>query len=130
MIGFSYLSLRLQPFDIKAAASTLTQLLRFGLVFVSFLILLGIGLLVLAIGGSANDLVILIGSSVFFVISFAALIFIFLISDKTRIKSFVVWLPKAVNKLVALLHYNSSKQFVDIKKSSGFWARFMKTISI
>lgn len=116
VVGFSYLSLRLQPFGIKAASSTLAQIMRFGLTFLSFLILLGLGLLILAIDGSANDLVMLIGGSVFFMIIFGTLVFVFLISDRQRIKRFVAWLPKGVNKLVGLIHYKSKKPLLDIPK--------------
>ncbi|MYB40302.1 flippase-like domain-containing protein [Candidatus Saccharibacteria bacterium] len=114
--GFSYLSLRLRPFGINVAASTLAQSMRYVLTFLSFLIFLGLGLFILAIDGRANDLVMLIGGSVFFLAIFGTIVFIFLISSRKRIKEFTAWLPKAINKIVQTIHYRSDKELIDMVK--------------
>lgn len=114
--GFSYLSLRLRPLGIKVSSSTLAQSLRFGLTFLSFLILLGLGLFWLALDGKVNNLVILLASSIFFLTIFGILLFVFLISHKQRIKSFIAWLPKTINKLAQVFRYKPHRQLIDLDR--------------
>ena len=116
MSGFSYLSLRLRPLGVNFASSTLAQSMRFAMTFISFLVILGIGLFLLAIDGKANDLVMLMGGSVFFLVIAGTGLFVFLINSQRRIKEFVAWLPKAINKLVQVIHYKSKKELIDIVK--------------
>ena len=114
--GFSYLSLRLRPFGINVASSTLAQSMRYILTFLSFLVFLGLGLFILAIDGRADDLVMLIGGSVFFLAIFGTIAFVFLISSRKRIREFTTWLPKAINKTVQIIHYKSDKELIDMAK--------------
>ena len=116
MSGFSYLSLRLRPLGINFATSTLAQSLRFVLSFISYLPILGIGLLLLALGGQANDSVMLLGGSLFSMIIIGTLLFIYLIGSKTRINEFVDWLPKAINRVVQALPSRSDKEFISLSK--------------
>ncbi|MCY3804629.1 MAG: lysylphosphatidylglycerol synthase transmembrane domain-containing protein [Candidatus Saccharibacteria bacterium] len=115
--GFTYLSLRLQPAGINIAASTLAQVVRFATTFVSFLVFLGLGLLLLAITGKAGGLVILVGSSIFSLTLFGVAIFVFLVSDQQRIQGFISWLPKTINHLSALLPYKTrGKELINMTK--------------
>ena len=115
-MGFSYLGLRLRSFGINFASSTLAQSLRFVLTFISFLIILGLGLFILAINGEASNLIMLIGGSVFFMVFFGTFLFVFLINSKRRINEFVAWLPKAINMIFRTIHYKSNKELIDIAK--------------
>ncbi len=129
-MGFSYLGLRLRPFDINLASSTLAQSVRFVLTFISFLIILGLGLFLLAIDSGADDLImspgghqfvrrnliLLLGGGVFFMVVTSTLLFIFLISSQKRIKEFVAWLPKAINRIVQTIHYKSKKELINIAR--------------
>lgn len=99
--GFSYLSLRLKQLNISTAKSTLAQLLRFGLTFTSFLILLFVGMLLLALGRHTSPLIVLVSSSVAFMTLFGVIVAGFIISDEKRIKAFVGLLPKVVNKIIS-----------------------------
>lgn len=101
--GFSYFSARLKPFGVSVAQSTLTQTLRFGLTFASYVILLFIGLFMLALGGSASNMIILITCSLAFLTVFAILIGIYIVSSKDRIHSFSQNLTKVVNRVLQLV---------------------------
>ena len=102
-VGFSYLGLRLRPFGIRFATSTLVHSMRFVLTFLGFLLLLGPGLLILAADDKANDLALVIGRDIFFLTLVGAAIFVFLISSRQRIHGFVVWLPKVINQIAQRL---------------------------
>ena len=114
--GFSYLSLRLRNMGVKVATSTLAQSIRFALTFLTFLLFLGIGLIWLAVDGKVDHLVLLIAGSIFMLTIFGGIIFIFLISDKKRIKNFTSWLPKTINKLFSALGYKAKRDLIDISR--------------
>jgi uncharacterized protein (TIRG00374 family) len=113
--GFSYLSLRLRKFGISTAKSTLAQLLRFALTFLSFLSLVFVGMIFLSVESNTSPLLILISSSIIFLTIFGTGIGIFIISKSSRIKGFVSWLPKALNGLFRLFHI-TKREIIDIVK--------------
>jgi len=98
--GFSYLSLRMKQYGISTAKTTLAQILRFGLTFISFLLLLFIGMVILAFSQHTSPLIILVSSSVAFLTLFGVIVGIFVISDEKRVKAFVGFLPKILNKVL------------------------------
>ena len=127
--GFSYLSLRLRPFGINFASSTLAQSLRFMLTFLSFLPILGIGLILLMTDSQADeqieflgnvmnrgDMFMLVGGSIFLFVVIATALFIYLISSRKRIEKFIAWLPKMINWIVRLVHHKSNKELISIAK--------------
>lgn len=98
--GFSYLNLRLKQSHIPASKSALAQLLRFALTFLSFLVLLFLGMFVLAFRRHTNPLTILIGSSLAFLTLIGVLVGGFIVSDEKRIKAFSGFLPKIANRII------------------------------
>lgn len=101
--GFSYFAARLKPFGVSTAQSTLTQTMRFVLTFASFVILLFIGLFLLALGGSASNMIILITCSLAFSTAFMIIIGAYVVSSKARIKTFTKALTKAANKALHMV---------------------------
>lgn len=98
--GFSYFAARLKPYGVTTVQATLTQTMRFILTFVSFIFLLFLGLFLLALGGSASNMTILITCSLTFLTVFTIIGGIYVVSSKTRIKSFTRSLTKVVNKVL------------------------------
>jgi hypothetical protein len=113
--GFTYVSLRLKSKKITTAQATLAQVMRFGLVFTSYQLLMAFGLFLLAINGRANRLMILIAGSL------ATLLFIltagiaFIAGSKQRINSFVTFVPKALNDLIRIIK-PSRKEAINMTK--------------
>lgn len=95
--GFSYLSVRMKQLGVSTSKSTLAQILRFALTFISFIVILLFGIVVLAFGKNTSPLIILISSTIIFSTIAGAAIGVFIISKASRIKAFVSWLPKALN---------------------------------
>lgn len=114
--GFSYLSLRLKSHGVSTAKSTLAQILRFALTFISFLVLLLLAVFALSLSQSAGGLVILITSAIIFATIFGTGVGIYIISQPSRIKSFVGWLPKAVNYVARLFKRDKTHGLIDIGK--------------
>lgn len=98
--GYSYFAVRLKKYGISSSTSTLTQLMKLMMVFVSFMVLLFIGMFILTFSDKANSLLILISSSLAFLTLFGVLIVGYIISDESRIKSFSGFLPKLVNSII------------------------------
>jgi len=101
--GFSYFATRLKPYGVTTAQATLTQTMRFFLTFASYVILLFIGLFLLALGGNASNMIILISCSLAFLTVFAIVGGAYIISSESRIKHYTKSLTKAANKVLHVL---------------------------
>lgn len=112
--GFSYLSIRMKALGVSTSKSTLAQILRFGLTFVSFILLLVIALILLAFDGSTSPLIVLISSTIIGSTIFGSAVAIFIISKASRIKAFVSWLPKAFNYVFK--YFKKGKDIISMDK--------------
>ena len=98
--GFSYFGLRMSSFKVSAGKSTLVQMLRMILVFVSFQVLLVFGLIALAAVGKASNFTILISSSVVTLILVGTGFVAYIAGSRSRIDSFFTALTKFINRLI------------------------------
>ena len=98
--GFSYLTLRMRDEGISTAKATLVQMMRFILLFIGFQVLLFVGLVMLAIGGRANDFILLMSGMLATLILVATLLIAFVIGSKSRIKAFLTFLTKVLNGII------------------------------
>lgn len=101
--GFSYLSFRLRNEKVSTAQATLVQMMRFVLFFVSFQILLFLGLIMLAVGGQANDFIILVAGSLATFLLFGTFMLAFVIGSKQRINAFFTFITKIVNRIIQIV---------------------------
>jgi len=101
--GFSYLSWVLSRLGVKPGRSTMAQIVRFVLTFLSFVVLLvvAVGLLVLEQQISRVVVLLCIMLAVFAV--GATLGLIYLLGSKRRITRFSLWLTKKVNRFVGFI---------------------------
>jgi hypothetical protein len=114
--GFSYLSVRLKRLGVSTAKSTLAQLLRFTMTFVSFLVVLVFALFALAFSQSVGGLVIVISSLIIFATIAGTGVGVFIISKPSRIKAFVSWLPKAVNYVARPFKRDKQTSLINMQK--------------
>lgn len=101
--GFSYLSWVLSRLGVKPGRSTMAQIVRFVLTFLSFVVILvvAVGLLVLEQQISRVVVLLCIMLAVFAV--GATLGLIYLLGSKKRITRFSLWLTKKVNRFVGFI---------------------------
>lgn len=104
--GISYFSLRLKPRGISTAQSTLASLIKLILLFVSFQIMLVFGLILLALDGRANGVLILVVSSLVTLMIIGTFMFAFIIGSKQRINDFLLFMTKVFNKVVQVFSRN------------------------
>lgn len=98
--GFSYFGLRMKNYGVSPGKATLVQTLRFVTVFLSFSVLLLIGLFSLAIAGKASNFVILIASSLVTLLFVGIGLLVYVVGNRQRIDSFLTTATKIVNRLI------------------------------
>ncbi len=114
--GFSYIGVRMREEQVSGAKASLVQMMRFVLLFISFQILLFVGLLLLAIGGDASDLVILIAGSLTTLLFVATVAITFIIGSKQRINSFFTFITRFINRIIHLVR-RSNPETINIKRA-------------
>lgn len=101
--GFSYFGVRMKDFEVTTGKSTLVQTMKFVLLFVSFEVLLVIGLIFLALGNQASNLVILVASSLATFLLVATFGAAFLIGSKKRINGFFTYIARFLNRAIHIV---------------------------
>jgi uncharacterized protein (TIRG00374 family) len=121
--GLSYFSLRLRSEDVRVAKSTLVQLMKLVLVFLSFEVLLMLGMFILAANGKASNLVIFIGSSLSTLLIVGTAAFIYMVGSRSRIESFLTGLTYVLNKIIQLVRWNHPET-INISKARAAFGEF------
>jgi len=101
--GISYFSMRMRSNEITGGRATLVQLMKLVLIFISFEILVVAGLLIMAIAGRANDLVILITGSLTTAMIIGTFGFVYVVGKKERITTFFTFLTHGLNRLIRIV---------------------------
>lgn len=101
--GISYFSIRLRGQDVGSTKSTFVQVMKFALLYISYLPILVLGLFLLALRGHSNNLVIALTSSIITMVIIGTIVVIYIIESRSRISNFLTWITKAINWLVHLV---------------------------
>lgn len=112
--GFSYLGLRLRRYGVPVSRTTLAQTMRFAATFVSFLLVLFLGMFLLSFSNQVGGVTLFIGISITVTTILGSLAGVFIISSEQRIKAFTAFLPKLVNKISKPL--TKKRNFIDIDR--------------
>ncbi len=98
--GISYFGLRMKNDSITGGKATVVQLLKLILLFVSFEILLIAGLIFMAVGGRASNLVVLAGGSLSTLLVVGTFAFIMIIGSERRIHATFSTITILVNRII------------------------------
>lgn len=101
--GFSYFGVRMRGAGVSSGKATLVQMMRFILIFISFQVLLFIGLLVLAFNGGVSNFVILIAGSLATLLLVGTIGTAFIVGSEKRINGFFKYITIAVNKIISVV---------------------------
>lgn len=123
--GISYFGVRLSgQEEISGAKATLIQLMKLAMTFLSFELLMIIGLICLAVFGKVNNVTILVAASLFtFIIVFTG-VFVYVVGSKQRINSFFTAITKALNWLIHLIFRTSTKEAININNAKKVFNDF------
>jgi uncharacterized protein (TIRG00374 family) len=112
----SYTNVRLKPESVSGANATLLHLIKTISIFLSFLILLVIGLFLLALGGKASPIIILIATVVVTIMVIVTGGAIFLVGSEKRIDSFFTWVTLFLNRVVKTFRPKITEA-IDVKRA-------------
>jgi uncharacterized protein (TIRG00374 family) len=88
--------------DVGAGKSTLVQVMKFVLVFISFQILLGVGLLFLSISGETSNFLIMIVAILSTLLFVGTVLLAYILGSKQRMNNFFTLMTRGINKFI---HY-------------------------
>lgn len=99
--GISYFGMKVSnKHDISGGRATLIQLMKLALTFISFELLLLIGIFSLAIVGRINELTIVVAGSITTLLLVATILFGYIVGSRSRINSFFGSITKLINWLI------------------------------
>lgn len=101
--GFSYFGLKMKNYGVSPGQATLVQMMRFIFIFISFQVLLFTGLLMLAIGGNASDLTILVSGSLATLLVILTASMAYVIGSRSRINAFFTFLTSVINRIIHIV---------------------------
>lgn len=110
--GFSYLAWILKKHKVSVARSTMSQIIRFLLTFVSFILLLIVSMVVLTVERKIDLPIILIGFELIIAAIVAISLGIWLIKSNDRLRRFSAWLTKKVNGFIRWITRGKKKRLV------------------
>lgn len=119
--GVSYFGVRMRSDHVTGGRAAVVQLMKLVMIFISFEILLCIGLLVLAISGRSSDITILIAGSLTTLVVGLTGLFMFIIGSEKRISSFLTFITKVVNQIVHMVR-PSYPEAINVEKASRLFA--------
>lgn len=119
--GFSYMAWVLGRHGVSAARSTMAQLVRFLLVFSSFVLLMLVAVAFLAFTSKVDRTVVLVTAILTLATIGAIVACVWLVKSEGRLQSFSQWLTRSINRLVAFLTRGRKTKFAKAKVISEFF---------
>jgi uncharacterized protein (TIRG00374 family) len=116
--GISYFGVRMRSADITGTQASLVQLMKLLLIFISFEVLLAVGLLILALDGQANDLLLLIAGSITTLLLVGTIGFVSIIGSERRIHSTFTAVTRIINKLIWFFR-RSKAETISTERAEG-----------
>ena len=104
--GISFFGVRLRGKDITSTKAGLVQIMKLLLLFVSFEFLLITGLLIMAIDGQANELVVLVAGSISTLLVVGTVAFVMIIGSEKRIHATFAAGTRFLNKTIHIFRPN------------------------
>lgn len=123
--GISYFGLRLKKGkEITAAKATLIQIMKLALGFLSFELLLIIGMLMLASVGQVNNLTILVGTAISTLLLVGTFGFVYIVGSQARINHFFTGVTKGLNKLIGLIRPGYHPETINVSAAKEVFNDF------
>ena len=121
--GISYFGFKMRELGVRGTKATLVQTMKLLLLFVSFEVLLFIGMLILAISGRASDLIIMIGSGLTMLVFCGTAVFLYVIGSRHRIHTFLTTTTAIVNRIIRVVR-PKHPETINILKAKGTFESF------
>lgn len=119
--GFSYLSWILAKHGVSVARSTMSQIVRFALTFISFVMIITIAVVFLALDHKIDRVILLISAALVVACVGAITVAIVIIGNKQRLERFSKWLTRVANQFLSFFTRGRKKDAVKLKTILGFF---------
>ncbi len=119
--GFSYLAWVLSKYKVSVARSTMAQIIRFALTFISFVVLMMVALLILTLNHQVDRAMVLIAVALTVLAIGATITIIWLVKDRRRLTRFSAWVTQKINTVVRFFTAGKKKQVVEAPVVLGFF---------
>jgi len=119
--GFSYLGWILHRHGVSAGRATMAQIIRFAMMFLSFVSIIVISVIVLAFDNGINRTIIIISGSFIIAAIGSTFFLIYMIGNHNRLVAFSGWLTGIVNKIVYKLTRGKKRQILKLQIVEGFF---------
>ena len=110
--GFSYLAWVLSRHKVPVSRSTMAQIVRFTLTFLSFVLLLIIAMIALTFSGQIDKTIVLVGVALMVFAVGATLFGIWLVKSLPRLRKFSAWLTIISNRFITWITRGNKKGIV------------------
>jgi len=124
--GISYFGLRLKNDDISGGKATLIQIMKLGLTFFSFEVLILLSVVFLAIGGHVNSFTMLAAGALSTLLLGGSILFVYIIGSKARINSFFGFVTVKLNQ-IARIFRASNRDLINIANARRVFDDFHNT---
>jgi putative heme transporter len=104
--GISYFTVRMRAYGVSGPKSTLSQIMKLLLLYVSFQPLLIVGVFLLALRGHVNNLVMLVAGSIITLLVVGTIGFIYMIESRGRINAFLTTVTRILNMFLGVFRRN------------------------
>jgi uncharacterized protein (TIRG00374 family) len=98
--GISYFGVRMKGQGVNATKSTVAQLLKFMLLFISFQPLLVLGVLFLALKGHVNSLILVVATSIITALILFTFFTAYMLEDRKRMSGFLTFMTRLINGII------------------------------
>ena len=119
--GFSYMAWVLKKHKVAGSRSTMAQLIRFLLMFVSFVVLLFVAMIQLALSGRVDQMVLFVAIALAAATVGAIFLFIWLVKSQARLRRFSHWISTKTNAIIGWITRGKKINVVKEETVFGFF---------
>lgn len=121
LAGFSYMGVVLKPHGVSVGRTTMAQLIRYGTMFVVFVLMILTSVVVLSFDQKVSRVIIIISAAFVIATIVSAVGVVYAVSNRKRLVVFSKWLTRTVNKTVKKLTFGRKRKLLEFEKVELFF---------
>ncbi len=114
--GISYFGARLRSDTVTAGKATLVQMMKLLMLYISFEVLLVLGLFLLAAEGHINDLVLAVAVSISTALILGTALFVYIVGNYRRVDQFFRLIKRTVNSVVRKITRKPNRPTIELER--------------
>lgn len=115
--GISYFGVRMRGNEITGAKATLVHLMKLVMLFLSFEVLIALGVFFLAIEGHMNQLILLLAGILTTAMVAGTALFAYIIGTRERIAGFFTWVTRMLNRLIHMIRRGHHSETINVERA-------------